>query len=79
MYIYKRQAGQYKLVDYIDSKEEYDIEERIILLLRKTKEYKRINNITSQFTGHWTVYYFGGKYAYIVSPYKLSEDGSIVQ
>ena len=30
MYVYKRCAGKYSLLDYIDSKDEFTIEERLI-------------------------------------------------
>ena len=77
MYIYKRCKNKYSLVDYVDSKDEITIENRIIKLLRKDKETKDIYNIKSKFTGLFTVYYFKGNYAFIVSEYLLDENGVV--
>ncbi len=77
MYIYKRCAGKYSLLDYIDSKDEFTIEERLISIFRKQKDSKNVYNIKSKFTGLFTVYYFGGSYALIVSEYLLDEEGQV--
>ena len=77
MYIYKRYKGKYNLVDYVDSKDSFIIEERLIKLFRKERDSKNVYSIKSKFTGLFTVYYFGGTYALITSEYLLNEDGTV--
>lgn len=77
MWIYKRSGGKYTMVDCVDSTDSFEIEERIIKLLKKDKGTRDINNIKSKFTGLFTVYHFSGSYALIVSEYLLNEDGTI--
>lgn len=77
MYIYKRQRNKYHLVDFVDSKDEFTIEERLIKLIRKEKDLQDITQVRSKFTGLFTVYYFGGKYALITSDCLLNEDGTV--
>lgn len=77
MYIYKRQRNKYHLVDFVDSKDEFTIEERLIKLIRKEKDLQDITQVKSKFTGLFTVYYFGGKYALIVSDCLLNENGTV--
>ena len=77
MYIYKRSGGKYSLYDVINSNDTFAIEERLIKLLRKEKATKDIYKIKSKFTGLFTVYHFGGSFAFIVSEYQLNEDGTI--
>ena len=76
MYIYKRQKNKYHLVDFVDSKDEFTIEERIIKIIRKEKDLQDITKVKSKFTGLFTVYYFGGKFAIITSDCPLNEDGT---
>ena len=77
MYIYKRHKNKYSLVDSVNSTDSFIIEEHLIKLIRKEKETREISNIKSKFTGLYTVYYFGGKYALIVSEHLLNEDGTL--
>lgn len=79
MYIYKRTRNKCSLIDYVNSTDEFEIEDRIIQLLRKEKDSKDICDIKSKFTGLYTIYYFGSNYAFIVSKYLLNEDGTIRQ
>ena len=77
MYIYKRSGGKYTLFDVINTDDQFAIEERLIKLLRKEKATKNIYNIKSKFTGLFTVYHFGGSFAFIVSENQLNEDGTL--
>ena len=45
MYIYKRYKGKYNLVDYVDSKDSFIIEERLIKLFRKERDSKNVYSI----------------------------------
>ena len=77
MWIYKRSGGKYTMLEYVDSNDSFDVEERILKILRKNRETRGINDIKSKFTGLFTVYYFNGSYALIASDTLLNEDGSV--
>lgn len=77
MYIYKREKNVYSLVDYIDNTDEFEIEERIIKIIRKDKNCKNCNKIMVKFTGLYTVYHFNGTYCLIASKYLLNPDGTV--
>lgn len=77
MYIYKREKNVYSLMDYVGSTDEFEIEERIIKIMRKDKSCKNFNKILVKFTGLFTVYHFNGPYCLIVSKYLLNPDGTV--
>lgn len=79
MYIYKKCKNKYLLIDTINSKDEFIIEEYLIKLIRQEKHLKEVYNIQSKYTGLYTIYYIGGDYVLLVSEYVLNEDGTIKQ
>ena len=79
MFIYKRANGECKLIEYIDSEDEYEIEECIIKTIRamRTNESKKIYSFDVKFTGIYTVYDFGGSFVILTTNYLLNKDSSI--
>jgi hypothetical protein len=77
MYIY-RKKDVIKPIDYIDSKDEYEIEERIIKIVKEDRSCKDINSFKTKFNGIYTAYYSEEMpYILLTSKYLLNEDGSI--
>ena len=79
MYIYKYKDSV-KLIDTINTDDEYEIEERIIQLIRKEKACKKSYKFNTRFTGVYTLYEAEGlDYVILTSTYILDENGKIKQ
>ena len=79
MYIYKmdKTDKEIKLADFIDSTDEYEIEERIIKVVKNGSKYRKAYNFETKFTGIYTIYDAGLDYVILTSEYVLNADGSI--
>ena len=79
MFLYKRNQGECKLIDYIDSTDTYEIEEYIIKTIRsmRTRECKSAYDFDVKFSGYYTIYDFGGSFVILTSEYLLNKDSSI--
>ena len=77
MYLYKKK-DTIKIVDFIDTEDEFEIEERIIKLIEEDRSCKGIYDINTKFNGVYTSYTAGTlPYQILSSKYLLNEDGSI--
>lgn len=77
MYIYKKIDNCVKLVDTIDTTDEYEIEERIIKIVKGDSKYKKSYTFLTKFTGIYTIYDAGLNFTILTSEYLLNKDGSI--
>lgn len=79
MYFYKKIENKFTLIDYIESNNQYDVEERLISIMRNDRDTisKHSLDINTSFNGHYTIYDFGGSFKYISSVYVLDNLGKI--
>lgn len=80
MYIYKKVKSKYTLIEYVDTLDDYIVEEHIINYLKSQKLHKSLKTISFKFTGLYTVYYLQGvDFVLIVSANELSEKGKVIE
>ena len=78
MYIYKKVKSKYTLIEYVDTLDDYIVEEHIINYLKSQKLHKSLKTISFKFTGLYTVYYLQNvDFVIIVSANELSEKGKV--
>lgn len=76
MYIYKKVKSKYTLIEYVDTLDDYIIEEHIINYLKSQKLQKLLKTISFKFTGLYTIYYLkDADFVLIVSDKELTEKG----
>ena len=76
MYLYKKIKNKFMLIEYIDTLDDYIIEEHIINYLKSQKLQKALTTISFKFTGYYTIYYLENvDFVLIVSDKELTEKG----